>query len=335
MTSLANMKIVDVLSEPTPTDLHTATARVDEQIALTQNQLDDYDLWFSQRKSEVANLKSEQEFHQIQKDVGSLVSGRAQMDVVDSSFRDLVAFGASVQSILDTTEDALKDQLEAALPVLADNLSNVFASLTHHPWYDRLVIPGERLPKLELRVASSSEEEGNSYPPDVLNGQAQSALELVPYFAFSQEEDTPTEVYLVLLDDPTQSFDDEHMDILVERLAQLGEAQAEFNRLVDTGEVVDPTGRTTRRPAGPTAGVWGPWPTVCGCCRTGYRSPGSGEKTEEVTNRGGEETNRVSFSADRKGDPVCYFIISSLRPPPSATTSTVLNSNSGPMRGWK
>lgn len=38
-----------------------------------------------------------------------------------------------------------------------------------------------------------------------------------------------------------------------ERLAQLGEAQNDFNRLVDSGEVVDPTGRTIRRASRPSS----------------------------------------------------------------------------------
>ena len=56
----------------------------------------------------------------------------------------------------------------------------------------------------------------------MLNGQAESALALVPHFALSQAEKAPTEVYLVLLDDPTRAFDREHIEILIERLAELG-----------------------------------------------------------------------------------------------------------------
>ena len=59
-------------------------------------------------------------------------------------------------------------------------------------------------------------------PAEVLNGQAESALNLVPYFTFSQADDALTQVYLVLLDDPTRAFDEEHIKILVERLAELG-----------------------------------------------------------------------------------------------------------------
>ncbi len=76
---------------------------------------------------------------------------------------------------------------------------------------------------MQLRVTSSKDATGREDPTGVLNGQAESALNLVPYFAFSQTDDnTPTEVYLVMLDDPTRALDTEHIRILVERLRELG-----------------------------------------------------------------------------------------------------------------
>ena len=108
------------------------------------------------------------------------------------------------------------------LPTVCENLSRVFSALTHHPWFDQLRIAQDTLPTLELRVSSSQDLSGNEHPTGVLNGQAESALELVPYFAFSQADKAPTEVYLVLLDDPTRAFDEEHTEILIERLAELG-----------------------------------------------------------------------------------------------------------------
>ena len=83
-------------------------------------------------------------------------------------------------------------------------------------------IDRQRLPHLELQVASSREIAGLGHRTGVLNGQAAAALGLVPYFALSQADEAPTEVYLVLLDDPTRAFDAEHVEILIERLADLG-----------------------------------------------------------------------------------------------------------------
>ena len=71
-------------------------------------------------------------------------------------------------------------------------------------------------------MASSHDTSDREYPIGVLNGQCESALALVPHFAFSQASDAPTEVYLVLMDDPTRAYDEEHIAILVERLSELG-----------------------------------------------------------------------------------------------------------------
>ncbi len=170
----------------------------------------------------LSNLREEDRFHDIRKRLASIKQSRKRFEGVEKAYQDLVAFGESVRSIRQAVEICLRERLENDIPQVSDNLSKVFASLTRHPWYDRLAIVKDKLPKLELQVASSHDPSGRGYPTDVLNGQSESALELVPYFAFSQTDDAPTEVYLVLLDDPTRAFDEEHTEILVERLAELG-----------------------------------------------------------------------------------------------------------------
>jgi predicted ATPase len=53
----------------------------------------------------------------------------------------------------------------------------------------------------------------------VLNGQALNALRLVPYFVFSKLQETGVELDLLLLDDPTQSFDTARVEALFEELS--------------------------------------------------------------------------------------------------------------------
>ena len=169
----------------------------------------------------------------------------------------MVAFGESVRAIKGVVESQLSEQLAQDIPRVSELLSKAFGALTQHPWYDRLVIAKSTLPRLQLRVASSQDSNGREDPTGVLNGQAESALHLVPYFAFSQADDTPTEVYLVMLDDPTRALDTEHIIILVERLRELGRnvqlivASQETERLIkmipgvfdeDSYAIVEPTG---------------------------------------------------------------------------------------------
>lgn len=56
-------------------------------------------------------------------------------------------------------------------------------------------------------------------PVEVLNGQAFSALNLVPYFVFSQFQADALESDCLLIDDPSQSFDTSRIELLLQELA--------------------------------------------------------------------------------------------------------------------
>ena len=196
--------------------------RCSEHEASIKEQLDGREDRLNEIKRRLSNLRDEEQFHNIQRQLTRVRKSRKQFEDVKKAYGDLVAFGKSVGAIRKAVEICLNKRLEKNIPQVSDSLSKVFASLTRHPWYDRLTIRVKDKLQLELQVASSQEPSNQGHPAAVLNGQAESALALVPYFAFSQTDDTPTEVYLVLLDDPTRAFDEEHIKILVERLDELG-----------------------------------------------------------------------------------------------------------------
>lgn len=187
-----------------------------------RKEIDDQESWFDEKQLQLRKLREEDGYHRIQRDLRELHQSRNRFGRAAETYGDLVAFGQSVRAIQQAVSDTIKERLVEDLPQVSDNLSQAFAALTSHPYYDRLAIPHAPLPKLELRVSSSKEPRAE-YRTGVLNGQAESALDLVPYFAFSQTEDAPTEVYLVLLDDPTRAFDEDHTRILIEGLARLGQ----------------------------------------------------------------------------------------------------------------
>ena len=186
--------------------------------------IDDQEAWFTSKRTQLDSLKDERRFHQIQRRLTNLQVDRKELDQVIESYNNLVVFGESVRTIKEVVETRLSERIAQDIPRVSKTLSTAFKALTQHTWYDRLVISEAALPKLQLRVASSKDATGKEDPTGVLNGQAESALNLVPYFAFSQTDDnTPTEVYLVMLDDPTRALDTEHIKILVERLRDLGD----------------------------------------------------------------------------------------------------------------
>jgi hypothetical protein len=72
---------------------------------------------------------------------------------------------------------------------------------------------------VRVRVASDRTP-GESFEPfEVLNGQAFNALNLGPYFVFSQFQAEALELDCLLIDDPSQSFDTSRVELLLKELA--------------------------------------------------------------------------------------------------------------------
>ena len=203
-------------------DIEQLIENYSEKESLVKAQINDEESWFASQQARLNGIKDESRFHQIQRHLNTLEANRKELDRVIANYENLVTFGESVRKIKTVVSTSLSEQLAEDIPRVSEILSKAFSALTQHQWYDRLIISESTLPKLQLRVASSHDPMSREDPTGVLNGQAESALNLVPYFAFSQTDDTPTEVYLVMLDDPTRALDTEHIQILVDRLRELG-----------------------------------------------------------------------------------------------------------------
>lgn len=203
-------------------DVEALASHLSERRAVIRKQIEDQERWLEEINTQLDKLKEEERFHQLQKELVRLEGVKTRFERVERAYQNLVSFGLSLRRVRLGVETTLKERLVTDTPVVSRNLSRLFSTLTHHPWYDQLVIAKDGLPKLELKVSSSQDPLGIEEPIDVLNGQSERAVELAPYFTFGQEEDAPTEVYLVMLDDPTQAFDERHTEILVECLGELG-----------------------------------------------------------------------------------------------------------------
>jgi AAA domain len=133
-------------------------------------------------------------------------------------YQELLNTTKSLQEMLEREFDLA---LEKARPPLEHMLTEVYQRLTRQPSYNlvRIFAPPEQRRKRELRVASS-QLPGQMFSPSVLNGQAAKALRLVPYFVFSQFQPEIMELELLLIDDPSESFDTSHVSDLVGELAR-------------------------------------------------------------------------------------------------------------------
>lgn len=132
----------------------------------------------------------------------------------------------NLRKIRSTLEDAYITSFSSYLPVLGKKMTGVYRLLTKQKSFDTIRIvedPGNPLNKskrkMVLQVGSPlrdiwvTPEKAN-----VLNGQALSALNLVPYFAFAQMGMSEHEIDFLLIDDPSQSFDNSHVEYLLDLL---------------------------------------------------------------------------------------------------------------------
>lgn len=204
-------------------DVEALVRQLSERRMAIQQRIEDQERWLEEANAQLDKLKGEERFHQLQKELVRLEGAKSRFGRVVRAYEDLVSFGKSIRAIRGGVNTTLKERLVADTPAVSRKLSQVFSALTHNHWCDQLVIAKSVLPKLELKVSSSQDSRGTEYSiSGVLNGQSERAVELAPYFAFGQEEEAPTEVYLVMLDDPTRAFDEQHTKILVECLGELG-----------------------------------------------------------------------------------------------------------------
>ena len=174
-------------------------------------------------KARINNANREVRFHELRslKERLQRLYNERYEDLHDN-LRDL----GGLRDIADETRMLLNTQLyqrlQKALPPVAQEMTDVFLRLTGNPTFDSISIQqGENTDgsmTLELRVSSSRGPGSWAVDRGILNGQALNTIHLVPYFVFSRYQDDPL-LDLLLLDDPTQAFDTNKIQLLLTELA--------------------------------------------------------------------------------------------------------------------
>ena len=195
-------------------ELQDESDGISQQIDGSQAKLNDW-------TRRLSDLEVERRIHDIERMRVDLERRTTEFERIKTFYDELVSFGRSVEKIRQAVHRSFMESLSERLPDVLEPLSRSFADLTGHPYFDKLGFDRNRLPDLELQVSSSQDTTGRLYPTSVLNGQAESALELVPQFTFGRIEGN-TQMHLMMLDDPTRAFDEDHIAKLVERLAEQG-----------------------------------------------------------------------------------------------------------------
>ncbi len=175
------------------------------------------------RNAQLKNLRAEVRFqeHRSREErlLQTLDGGLGPTREAHGAFLDLID---TLSSIKDALQDAFNSTLNTTLPKIGELMTDVFGRLTQQASFTRIgVQPGPSTAERTLRVLVTSERTPGVFfePSEVLNGQAFSALNLVPYFVFSQFQAEALELDCLLIDDPSQSFDTSRIEILLRELA--------------------------------------------------------------------------------------------------------------------
>jgi DNA repair exonuclease SbcCD ATPase subunit len=172
-------------------DIPAVEAQLAELQADMQNlisQLKDAEAEKQRELRVIRELQQEQKYHdcrdQAKNMESMLTTGMRDVHDLLRDYHNLLARTDEVHSLV---EQSFKEALDKAIPTLDEMFTDVYRGLTQQQSYDlvRVYHDPERTGALELRVASTRLP-GQTFPPNVLNGQASKALHLVPYFVFSR-----------------------------------------------------------------------------------------------------------------------------------------------------
>lgn len=172
-------------------------------------------------------LRSEHEYHKLKNHMERLEKYRDSKDFHESEkdLRSIEIYLDNMKLVADSLDNIYHTFLLDSLPPINNEMSAVYQALTKQQSFPHLELSEEQVQKdkeiekvLTLSVLSS-DKTVRAYPEDVLNGQAKSAINLVPYFTFSNLEMLRHEIDFLLIDDPSQSFDTSHVSYLMKLLS--------------------------------------------------------------------------------------------------------------------
>jgi DNA repair exonuclease SbcCD ATPase subunit len=196
--------------------------RIGSDVNALRRNLSDSRVEKSRRMNQVRGLREELSYHSHRNRIveldRKLSSGMEDARQLLADYHNLITHSEHLWKLIRA---GFRKALDHAIPLLDEMLSEVYQRLTQQRSYElvRVFHDPERIGNLELRVASKRRPE-QDFPANVLNGQASKALHLVPYLVFSRFQPEILELDLLLIDDPSQSFDTSHMSLLVDELQE-------------------------------------------------------------------------------------------------------------------
>lgn len=168
----------------------------------------------------IKKLREEWRYHQLREEEQRLRRDLQEgLQPARDRLRTLEDFRSTVAAVYKALCEEFDAAVDRALPTVSAQLTEAFRRLTDHPAFDVLRVERAEGPdKMMVRVGSTRASVPWSRPEDVLNGGAFAALGLIPHLVFSGFHAEQAELNVLIVDDPSQSFDTSHVRMLLEEL---------------------------------------------------------------------------------------------------------------------
>ena len=223
-TNTARAELVKLLDDPTDlSSCERTVMRLSDSVRQFEAELNDRGSLVMLKQNTLKNLKAEVRFQEYR-----LREERLHHDLetglqpARDAHRGFAEELDTLRAVYEALQESFNETLNRTLPRISELMTEVYGRLTQQSSFPEIVVEsGQAKTARTLRVRVTSDRTpGESFDlAEVLNGQAFNALNLVPYFVFSQFQAEALELDCLLIDDPSQSFDTSRVELLMQELA--------------------------------------------------------------------------------------------------------------------
>lgn len=189
-----------------------------------------HDALYNIQKSKLDRYYNEVHFLEIEERLNRLLLFESSQNwqKKDAALAKFISFLNAVDSILNSIRTTKQVYIESQLPEINTVVDNTYQILTEQRSYEHAEIFLEEQnsegvqTNLKFIVASENPPIKRA-PENVLNEQALNALNILPYFVFTKLGAIDHEIDLIILDDPSRSYDSGRFEKLMSLLSDIEE----------------------------------------------------------------------------------------------------------------
>jgi hypothetical protein len=214
------------------TQVENTLSNRENQLEEMERAINDVNKWVGEKLREKTRLGEELLFHELRRKQEKLQYWLDDgLEMIQKPLSQIDQFVASVEEIGETFSQVLDEKLEKILPPLNKALTRIYQGLTQQISFEQVSVKKQsaddenvmKAPELLIKVWTKRDPKKLwDLDSGVLNGQALKAIQLAPYFVFSNLQAQLLELDLLMLDDPSQSFDTGRMKLLLKELRNAG-----------------------------------------------------------------------------------------------------------------